>query len=43
MGVPMNSPGARRGEQLIGGDRRGDLAPPFELELTNQSKASEGG
>jgi hypothetical protein len=38
----MTSPGARRGEQLFGEDRRDDPSP-FGLELTNQSKASEGG
>jgi hypothetical protein len=26
----MTSPGARRGEQLFGEDRRGDPAPPLE-------------
>jgi hypothetical protein len=39
----MNSPSARRGEQLFGEDRRDDPSPPFGPELTNESKASEGG
>jgi hypothetical protein len=39
----MSSPGARRGEQLFGEDRRDNPGPPFGVDLTNQSKASEGG
>jgi hypothetical protein len=37
----MNSPGARRGEQLFGEDRRDNPAPLFSVGLTNNRKASE--